>query len=201
MTRTLLATTLALALALVTAAAAADEARADVVTDRVLLVTGSAYGCTGTGALGFRRVLQQPDGSQTMESTEFQVPSNQYLEVTSVEYTTPYYTPWAKSYVQSLDLTLRRRAGGASTLVFMGRYQNASTYADDGAELEDLGERVSPAAQTRVAAFPVGPLMGSTARLCASATSSFWTFGGTVRVRGRLVPTGTTGFDGSNRLP
>jgi hypothetical protein len=50
---------------------------------------------------------------------------------------------------------------------------------------------VTPGTQTRVAAFPVGPLMSSAGRLCLSASSNFQLYSGSVRVRGRLIPTGS----------
>ena len=164
------------------------EARADVVSDRVFLITG-APGCP-TGSIGFRRIKQTPDGAQTQESNEFQVPLGSYLEVTSIEYTTPYHTQWAMDYSQSLDILIRARNGSTSTSVLSARYQNGSVYAKDGNAYVGVGEIASQGARTRVAAFPAGPLMGSAARLCAAATHNFWLFGGSVRVRGRLIPTG-----------
>lgn len=179
---------------------AAEEARADVVSDRVLLMTGGT-GCTN--ATSFRRVVQGPDGASTVESTEFQVPAGKYLEITSIEYTTPYWTPWARSYRQSLSLGIRQRNGTASNSVFTAWYQNQAVYAADGDNLDVTGEQVAPGARTNVVAFPVGPLMSSAGRLCALASSNFWLFQGEVRVRGRLIPTGDILIDpvDGNRLP
>src|SRR5688572_1345520 len=97
---------LMLALCLATIAST-EAAHADVVTDRVVLVTGGT-GCS-TGQRAFVRLHQKPDGTQTQDTTEFVVPAGKYLEITSVEYTTPYSTMWATSYVQSIDLNMRPR--------------------------------------------------------------------------------------------
>lgn len=176
-------------LSTLTAAAAAPDAHADVASDRVLLVTGSTYGCSG--ATGFKRIRQDPDGGTVTETAEYQVPSGYYLDISSVEYTTPYSTPWALGYVQSLDLNIRRRSGTGSSHVFSARYQNRTVYAG-GASFDVTNEYVAPGAETYVATLPDGPLMGTGGRLCVSAASNFWVFGGSVRVRGRLIPTGAT---------
>lgn len=165
----------------------ARAAHADAASDRVFLTAGAASGCAG--AVGFKRITQDPDGGQTLATTEFQVPDGAYLEITSVEYATPYYLGWASGYTQAIDLTIRKRVGSGSASVFSGRYQNQTTFASDNGALVDVGELVGPGAFTHVAAFPVGPLMSSNARLCVAVASSFWTFGGSVRVRGRLIPT------------
>jgi hypothetical protein len=173
-------------------ALSAAPARADAVSDRVLLIPGGGSCATNTPM--FRRIKQLPDGSQTTETVEFQVPSGTYLEITSVEYTLPYYTPWAKFYVQSLDVTIRQRGGTASTSVLSARYGNSSVFADDGtSNYADIGELVSSGAQSHTAAFPVGPLMSAGGRLCAASSANFWMYGGTVRIRGRLIPSGEVG--------
>lgn len=187
-------------LSTLTAAAAAPDAHADVASDRVLLVTGSAYGCSG--AIGFKRLRQDPDGGTVTESAEYQVPNGYYLDISSVEYTTPYHTTWALGYVQSLDLNIRRRSGTGSSHVFSARYQNRPVYAGTSSSLDTTNEHVGPGAETHVASFPDGPLMGAGGRLCVSAVSNFWTYGGSVRVRGRLIPTGSLLIDpiSTNRL-
>src|SRR6476620_457982 len=101
-----------LALLSLTTLFAVDEARADVVSDRVFLTAG-ASGCP-TDQLGFRRIKQMPDGSQSLESTEFQAPYGTYLEITSVEYTTPNDSSWAKVLYQPLDVVIRQRTGAMS---------------------------------------------------------------------------------------
>lgn len=166
------------------------EARADVVSDRVLLTTGPAT--CGTGALGFHRTRQMPDGSQTVESAEFQVPSGSYLEVVDVEYITPYWTAWAKDYQQWIDVSIRQRTGTASTVVLAASYQNRATYGDNGnGSYVETGEVLGTGGQTHAVAFAAGPLMSSDARLCAVPnTNNFWIYGGRVTVRGRLIPTG-----------
>jgi len=179
---------LTLLVSLLGALGAVTEARADVASDRVLLITGSTFGCTG--GTGFKRLKQSPDGTSTTETAEFQVPEGTYLEITSVEYTTPYHTLWASFYVQSIDLNIRNRSSAASASVLSARYHNSATYGDNGDGYVDIGQLVSPGARTQVAAFPAGPLMSSAARLCLNVTTNFWTFGGAVRVRGRLIPTG-----------
>lgn len=173
------------------AVVSAGEAHADAVTDRVVLIPGGAGAC-GANQTTFRRVLQQPDGRSTTETTEFTVPSGTYLEITSIEYTTPYWTSWAKFYVQSIDVNIRQRVGSAATNIFSAKYQNATTYAEDATDaFIDLGQFNSPGAKTHVASFPVGPLMSNAARLCASGyTNNFTMYGGSIRVRGRLIPNG-----------
>jgi hypothetical protein len=184
-------TSIALALlsSLAATAAVAPDAHADLASDRVLLVEGSTFGCTG--ARGFYRIVEDPEGGSSYStSTEFRVPAGYYLEIGSIEYTLPHYMKWATSYVQSLNLNLRRRSGTGSTSVFTARFQNHDTYAG-GTTWDETNEYVSPGATTHVASFPHGPLMGNGARLCASAPSGFWNNGGFIRVRGRLVPTGS----------
>jgi hypothetical protein len=172
------------------AVAATGEARADAVTDRVMLVPGGG-GC-GTNQASFRRILQHPDGRQTTETTEFTVPLGKYFEITSVEYTTPYWTQWAKFYVQSIDLNIRQRVGTAGTNVFSARYGNAATYTEDEAyNFINIDQYPSQGPVTRVASFPVGPLMSAAARLCLGGyTSNFTNYGGSIRVRGRLISSG-----------
>jgi hypothetical protein len=170
-----------LALAFVTSSFTA--AHADVVTDRVLLVTGGS-GC------GFKRIKQLPDGAQTQESTEYQVPYGQYLEITSIEYTLPYWMAWAKFFAQSLDVTIKQRAGAASTNILAVRFGNQSGFYEDAAEFQQSYEFMSQGAQTHVAAFPSGPLMGNAGRLCVTTPLHFWNFGGAIRVRGRLIASG-----------
>lgn len=166
-----------------------NEARADVVGDRVLLIANG--GQCGASAKSFTRIKQLPDGSQIAEGGEFQVPNGSYLEITSVEYTTPYSTAWAADYLEYVDVAIRQRTGTARTTVLYAAYQNRSTYADNGdGAYVGIGEVVGTGGQTHHAAFPVGPLMGSAGRLCLSAKSSFFLFGGTARVRGRLLPSG-----------
>lgn len=166
-----------------------QAARADVVSDRVFLVTGSS-GCP-TGWVGFKRIRQSPDGSQVPETAEFQVPAGKYLEITSVEYTTPYHTPWAKFYAQQLSLNIRQRAGSATTNIFSAVFQNRTMFDEDANDnFNGFGQYVSPGAETHVASFPVGPLMSNNGRLCFQASSNFYTFGGWIRVRGRLIATG-----------
>jgi hypothetical protein len=176
---------------LATAAADLPTAHADVASDRVLLVTGSSYGCTGTSTLGFRRLRQDPDGGSVQESIEYQVPAGHYLDISSIEYTVPYWLKWALGYSQSIDLNIRRRSGTGSAHVFSAKYGNGDTWISDGGVYEASNEHPSPGVYTNVASFPDGPLMGSGGRLCASASSNFWLYGGNVRVRGRLIPTGS----------
>lgn len=165
------------------------DARADIVSDRVLLVTGGG-GCP-SGEMSFRRIQQRPDGSQTAETSEYQVPYGSYLEVTSIEYTTPYSTPWAQWLYQVVDVSIHQRSGTASTLVLDARYQNSTLYGKEAdLSYSEIGEAASPGAETHVASFPVGPLMGSAGRLCVSAANNFWLFGGSIRVRGHLLPSG-----------
>lgn len=159
-------------------------ARADVITDRVLLYTGGS-GC------GFRRIKQLPDGAQTQETTEYQVPYGQYLEITSIEYTLPYWMAWAKFFQQSLDVTIKQRTGTASTNILAVKYGNETGhYEDQNDEFQQTGEFSTQGAQTHVAAFPSGPLMGNAGRLCVAAPLHFWNFGGAIRVRGRLLASG-----------
>lgn len=175
------------------AAAAVDQptAHADVASDRVLLVTGSAFGCTGTATLGFRRLRQDPDGGSVQESAEYQVPAGYYLDISSVEYTVPYWLKWALGYSQSVDLNIRKRSGTGSSHVFSAKYGNGDTWAGVDGVYEETNEHPAPGVYTSVASFPDGPLMGNGGRLCVSASSNFWTYGGNVRVRGRLIPTGS----------
>lgn len=181
---------LALVSSLAATAAVAPEARADVASDRVLLVAGSQFGCS-TGAIGFKRLRQDPDGGSFQESIEYQVPEGSYLDITSIEYTTPYYLKWATSYVQSIDLVIRKRTASVATNIFSARYHNRATYASDNYVFDETNEYVSPGATTRVATFPAGPLMSSGGRLCLSASNNFFIYGGSVRVRGRLISSGS----------
>jgi hypothetical protein len=167
----------------------AVHARADVVSDRVYLVNGT--NTCGTNSSGFYRIKQMPDGSQVPETTEFQVPYGSYLEITNIEYTTPYWTEWAKFYSQSIDFNIRGRTTPGSTNIHSGRFKNLTVFAEDENDnFVDVNEYVSPAVQAHVISYPAGPLMGSTARLCVTAASNFWSFGGNVRVRGRLIASG-----------
>jgi hypothetical protein len=169
----------------------ATEAHADAVTERVYLTAGAA-GC-GTGSLGFRRINQNPDGSHTIDTAEYQVPYGQYLEITSIEYTIPYWTPWAKFYTQSIEFNLRQRYGTQGTNILSVRYSNSTTFVEDEKDnYLSVSESVAPGAQTHVAAFPSGPLMGNAARLCVtpSNNSQYWMYGGNIRARGRLIASG-----------
>jgi hypothetical protein len=159
-------------------------ARADVVSDRVLLVTGGS-GC------GFKRIKQLPDGAQTQETVEYQVPYGQYLEITSIEYTLPHWMAWAKFFTQSLDVTIKQRFGTASTNILAVRFGNQTGFYEDAAQnFEQSYEFASQGAQTHVAAFPSGPLLGNAGRLCVTTPLHFWNFGGAIRVRGRLIASG-----------
>ena len=167
------------------------EARADAVTERVYLTAGAA-GC-GTGSLGFRRINQKPDGSHTIDTVEYQVPYGQYLEITSIEYTIPYWTPWAKFYYQTIEFNLKQRYGTQGTNILSVRYGNSTTFVEDENDnFLSVNEYVSPGAQTRVASFPSGPLVGNAGRLCVTPSSNnqYWMYGGNIRVRGRLIASG-----------
>lgn len=171
--------------------ASIQEVRADAVTDRVLLEVG-AGGCP-TGQSSFRRLLQYPDGRQASESGEFVVPTGKYLEITSIEYTTPSASSPVVSDIspQSIDLYLRQRSGSAITPLFSAKYQLQSTWGMDGIRLFNLEQWVATGAKTHVAAFPVGPLVSPLGRLClATSNTKFSSLGGSVRVRGRLIPSG-----------
>jgi len=185
--------TTAFALTVSLTGALAGTARADLVSDRVLLVPTATAAC-GNGTRGFSRVQQKPDGTEVAESGEFQVPSGFYLEITSVDYTLPYYTKSAGIYWQGIDLTMRKRTntyGGTSVL--STRYMNHLTFGDNGGgNLVEVGQYVSPSADLRSVSFPVGPLMDLNARLCVAAPNDFWLYQGSMRVRGRLVPNGST---------
>jgi hypothetical protein len=173
------------------AAASTEVAHADAVSDRVVLYPfHGGTGC-GTGRTAFHRQVEKPDGTSTQETTEFVVPAGKYLEVTSIQYTTPYSTLWAKDYVQSFDLAIRSRTANHSTGVFFARYMNKPHhYRQDDDSFTTGDTFTAHGAETHVASFPVGPLMSSAARLCMTADAKFWTFGGSIRVRGRLIPTG-----------
>jgi hypothetical protein len=166
--------------------AATNLAHADAASDRVFLVTGAA-GCP-TGQSAFKRIRQSPDGTQVQETAEFVVPAGKYLEITSIEYTTPYWTAWAKSYTQQIALNMRQRVGTGSTNVFVASFNNRAMYDEDANDnLHTFGQFVATGAQTLGVAYPTGPLMSSAARLCFSAPSNFFTFNGSIRVRGRLI--------------
>lgn len=190
MNKTLIAALLALP-----TLASIPEARADVVSDRVYLTTMSSSAC-GTASLGFKRIKQLPDGTSTAESSEFVVPNGMYLEITSVEYTPPYSSAWAKFYQQFISVAIRPRSGAAgSATVLNASWQNPTIYGTNGSTADDyseIGEIVQAGAQTHTVTFPVGPLMSSAGRLCTNATSNnFWIYGGSVAVRGLLIPTGS----------
>ena len=188
MNKTLLLSLLALPLPLVTPGGC--EAHADPVSDRVYLTTTGSTAC-GTNGKGFTRTIQQPDGSWTPVSGEFTVPQNMYLEITSVEYTTPYWTAWAKEYTQTLNVSIKQRVGTYSTSVLNATYMNQTIYGESAGVFEAIGEIVSPGAQTRIASYPVAPLMSSAGRLCvAPNVRDFWTYSGNSVVRGRLIPSG-----------
>lgn len=174
--------------ALVLCSLAAD-ARADVVNERVVLVTGTST--CGANALGFKRVKQMPDGTYSNDSVEFQVPYGSYLEITNVEYFVPGYTRWAGGYTQSIDVNVKNRSTGVGWNVFSARFGNHAVYAGNDYDGYTTIEEVNaPGADNRAVAFPIGPLMGSTARLCAQGSQNYWVHGGHVRVRGRLIPSG-----------
>jgi hypothetical protein len=166
--------------------ASAQPAFADIAGDRVLLVTG-ATGCP-TGSTGLKRVRQSPDGSQVAETAEFVVPTGKYLEVTTVEYTTPTSTAWATSYTQRLYLNIRQRIGTGATNIFSASFANRGMYdEDENYVFHGFGQYVSPGGETHVASFPSGPLMNSAGRLCFTAPNNFNVYGGSFRVRGRLI--------------
>lgn len=172
---------------------ATSVAHADPVSDRVFLQSGgvSATGCPANSK-GFQRIKQNPDGSETRENSEFVVPQGMYLEITSVQYITPYGTGWAADYAQWLDITINQKVGTAKTSVLNATYQNGTVYGGDNyAGWQSIGEVVAPGSQSHVASFPVGPLMNSNGHLCATPQrSEFWN-GGWVWIRGRLIPTGS----------
>lgn len=179
--------------ALVATTCDAEDAHADLASERVHLRDGSAFGCTGTGSRGFYRVVEDPDGGHTYSvSTEFRVPAGYYLEINSIAYEIPFYMKWATGYVNTMSITIKNRSSGASTPVFHTKFSNRQSYAADGSTWDATNEWLTPGAQTLVASFPNGPLMGNAARLCANAPSSFWSNLGywSIDVRGRLVPTG-----------
>ena len=165
-------------------------ADADAVSDRVMLEIGAA-GCP-TGSHGFRRIKQQPDGTQIVETTEFVVPTGKYLEITSIDYTTPYRTREISYLLHHVSLDIRQRVGTAATSVFQFSYNNLSAYVqNDDYTLDVTGELMSQGAVTRVASFPVGPLMSPHGRLCLAGPQTFFGQQGRVRVRGRLIPQDT----------
>jgi hypothetical protein len=164
-------------------------AHADAVTDRVFLVTGGG-GCP-TGQMSFRRILQLPDGRSTQEQSEFTVPAGKYLEITSVEYTTPYHTQWASFFQQFLDVHIRQRNGSARASILNATFQNTTMFTDDeNSKFINIGQYMSQGAVHQAVAFPVGPLMSSNGRLCVDVKKDFWTYGGTVRIRGRFIASG-----------
>ncbi len=114
-----------------------------------------------------------------------------YLEITSIEYTLPYWTAWAKFFMQTIDFTVRQRGGSQSTNILSVRYGNQTGYYEDAndAFLQNY-QFTSQGAQTHVAAFPSGPLMGSAGRLCMTNKNDYWMYGGNVRIRGRLIASG-----------
>ena len=195
-------TNLSLALTASLAALAPCSAHADTAGDRVLLLTGAA-GCP-SGQTGFRRLHQSPDGPQTLDSTEFQVPAGKYLEITNIEYTFPYWTAFASSYVQSVDLFVRQRVGTQVTNAFAVTYSNAPVFDAGANGFSDFGQYTSPGAETHVATFPAGPLVSSQARLCLSAASTFFSTG-RYKIRGRLIAADATiqppGGGGIGALP
>jgi hypothetical protein len=164
-------------------------AHADVVSDRVFLQAG-AGGCP-TGQTGFARIKQYPDGTQVKETTEFAVPVGYFLEITSVEYTTPYDMMWAKFFAQYINVDIRQRGGSSSTNVLTASYGMGSTYYETDEQFHRLYHYNEQGPRTEVASFPVGPLMSAAGRLCVSAKKQFWDAGGNVRVRGRFVSNGT----------
>lgn len=184
--------TTAFALTVSLTGALAGTARADLVSERVLLVPTASAAC-GTGTRGFSRIQQKPDGTEVAESGEFQVPSGYTLEITSVDYTLPYYTKSAGMFWQGIDLYIRKRTNSyGGTSVLSTRYMNHLTFGDNGGgNLVEVGQYVSPSADLRSVAFPVGPLMDQNARLCVATPNDFWTFQGSMRVRGRLISTST----------
>jgi hypothetical protein len=168
------------------AVTAAEPAHADTASDRVFLTTGGT-GCP-TGSTSLKRIRQSPDGSQVAETAEFVVPAGKYLEITSVEYTTPSSTAWATGYTQSLALNIRQRSGTGATNVFLASFANHPLYDEDANNvLHGFGQFVSGGGQTHATSFPAGPLMSSAGRLCFTAPSNFHIYGGSVRVRGRLI--------------
>ena len=167
----------------------AVDAHADAVSDRVVLTTGPST--CGSNASGFKRVKYLPDGTSTTDTAEFQVPAGSYLEITNIEYVLPYSTLWARSYVQTLNINMNPRTSAFGSNIVSIRYNNRAVYAGDEYEgYVGVGELVSPGAQTHVIAYPVGPLMGSAARLCVNTANNFWVYGGSVKIRGRLIPNG-----------
>ncbi len=168
------------------AALSTSDAHADAVGDRVLLVQGPS-GCP-SGEVGFRRLVQSPDGTSRLETTEFQVPAGKYLEVTNVEYTLPIWTGYATSYTQSIGILGRQRAGTLAISIFNATFANANILeTDERGGVDGQGQFVSQNSATHVAAFPVGPLVGNELRVCVNAAAGFWAYLGRVQIRGRLI--------------
>lgn len=94
---------------------------------------------------------------------------------------------------EQFNVAIRQRSGTSSTPVLLAHYMNQAIYGgDDYAGYQAIGEIVSPGAQTHVASFPVGPLMSSAGRLCATPNvKDFWIYSGYVAVRGRLISSGS----------
>src|SRR5512139_3364350 len=121
---------------------ASSETRADIVSDRVLLVTG-ASGCP-SGSTGFRRLKQNLDGTQVLETAEFTPPTGSYFEITNLEYTLPYYTPWASYYQQYVDFVIRPRAGGNGTNILPLRFGNKQVFTEnENYQMVSVGDIVS----------------------------------------------------------
>jgi hypothetical protein len=168
------------------AALPTSDAHADAVGDRVVLVQGTS-GCP-TGEVGFKRLLQLPDGTSRLETTEFQVPAGKYLEVTNVEYSLPVWTGYATSYTQSFGVLGRQRTGTSAIAIFNATFANANILeTDERGGVDGQGQFVSQNAATHVVAFPVGPLVGNELRVCANAQAGFWIYLGRVQIRGRLI--------------
>lgn len=196
-------TTMSLALAASFAALAPTSAHADIAGDRVLLVVGPTWGCP-TGQAAFRRIHQSPDGGETQENGEFQVPAGKYLEITNIEYSPPssYHDT---SYVQSVSLILRKRIGTGATSLFDFTYSNAPIFDAIANDVfaSAVHQYTSPGAETHVATFPAGPLVSNQARLCLNAPSNFYNASTRFKIRGRLIAADPTALPpgGGGTLP
>ena len=174
---------------------ASSSAYADVVSDRVVLIPAGGTAC-GSGQQTFKRLYESPTGTSTTDSTEFRVPSGMYLDVASIEYTLPRSTRFTKLWTQYLEVDIRPRTTSYGHRILNAPFalQNVVTReADD--TFVSIGDAVEPASSAYAISFPAGPLMGSQARVCAKASSNFWNYGGAVKIRGKLIPTGGPIFE------
>jgi len=193
--------------AILASTALASTARADVASDRVVLILGGACpkGAT-TPAIGslLRRLYLNPDGTTTQETTEYRVPPGHYLEVTDMEWQPSGMIPrWG----QQLTLFVQNRNNASqfyAAAAFGWGPMSIAVQSGSNPSLLDPTPQSVYDRMTRTHSFGTGPLVSSAGRLCVQNswdTNQLPSAGAGVIVRGRLIPTGGVVVSPGDTLP